>query len=175
MDITLPNIISGLAAAVGLLDPIKEFPRIAAWASSSKRVAAMLAKYLFGNATLQDLPNTAIAPQNGVPRAPSFFINSTNMATGNLWIFSRSYMGDANVGYVRSPSVRLADAVAASAAFPAFTPFILDLTGKEHWFAKSPQEPGAEYLKHHVQIDLSQIDALDEESTKGIINSYIEY
>ncbi|HEX2085877.1 MAG TPA: patatin-like phospholipase family protein [Solirubrobacteraceae bacterium] len=57
--------------------------------------------------TLQDLPDE-----------PRFILNATNLATGVLWRFSKPYMGDYKVGLVMSPTVDLATAVAASAAFP---------------------------------------------------------
>ena len=63
--------------------------------------------HLFGTATLQALP-----------AAPMLVINATNVQSGALWRFSRPYMADYRVGVVRSPTVELAAAVAASAAFP---------------------------------------------------------
>ena len=64
---------------------------------------------LFKGATLQDLP---------ADPGPRFVINATNVQTGALWRFSRPYMGDWQVGRVRNPTLPLAIAVAASAAFP---------------------------------------------------------
>jgi NTE family protein len=73
---------------------------------------------LLGGATLQDLPA-------GKPR---FVINATNLESGVLWRFSRPYMRDYRVGEVVSPRRKLAEAVAASAAFPPFlSPLTLDL------------------------------------------------
>jgi NTE family protein len=73
----------------------------------SDRVAAAYDEYLFGGATLQDLPDQ-----------PRFVINATNVQSGVLWRFSKPYMGDYRVGRVRQPAVSLARAVAASSAFP---------------------------------------------------------
>ena len=42
------------------------------------------------------------------------------MQSGVLWRFSKPYMRDYRVGKVNSPTVKLAEAVAASAAFPPF-------------------------------------------------------
>ena len=70
-------------------------------------IAASYRKYLFSSATLQDLPD-----------APLFVINATNVQTGSLWRFSKPYMADWQVGLVRNPTVGLAVAVGASAAFP---------------------------------------------------------
>src|SRR5215208_2725077 len=73
----------------------------------SERVAAAYRKHLFGDATLQALPDE-----------PRFVLNATNLQTGTLWRFSKPYMADWRIGIVRDPQVALADAVAASSAFP---------------------------------------------------------
>jgi NTE family protein len=62
---------------------------------------------LFEGATLQDLPD-----------APRFVINATNVQSGALWRFEKPYMRDWRVGEVKTPRVPLAQAVAASSAFP---------------------------------------------------------
>lgn len=64
-------------------------------------------KHLYGQATLQDLPDY-----------PRFVINATNVENGALWRFSKPYMGDWKTGRTANPEVLLAQAVAASAAFP---------------------------------------------------------
>jgi len=66
-------------------------------------------KHLFGNATLQDLPET-----------PRFMIVASNVQSGVLWRFSKPYMWDYRVGKVEEPKTELAVAVAASSAFPPF-------------------------------------------------------
>jgi NTE family protein len=73
----------------------------------SDRVVAAYQQHLFGDATLQDLPD-----------APRFVINATNVQSGVLWRFSKPYMGDYRVGRVNAPAIPLAQAVAASSAFP---------------------------------------------------------
>lgn len=70
-------------------------------------VSARYNRYLFNGATLQDLPNS-----------PRFIINASNLQTGRLWRFSKPYMEDYSVGPVFNPTLPLADAVAASSAFP---------------------------------------------------------
>lgn len=72
---------------------------------------------LFRGATLQDLPDE-----------PRFVINATNLESGSLWRFSKPYMRDWRVGSINSPTLRLADAVAASSAFPpVLSPYVLDV------------------------------------------------
>jgi NTE family protein len=79
---------------------------------------------LFGNATLQDLPDDARG------EGPRFVINATNVQTGALWRFSRPFMGDYKVGLVKTPAFSLASAVTASSAFPpVLSPVQLDLSG----------------------------------------------
>jgi NTE family protein len=73
----------------------------------SDRVAAAYDATLFNGATLQDLPDE-----------PRFVINATNVQSCVLWRFMKPYMRDYRVGEVRNPTVPLAQAVAASSAFP---------------------------------------------------------
>lgn len=85
--------------------------------SIGDRVEAAYRKFLFGNATLQNLPDH-----------PRFVINATNVQSGVLWRFMRPYMRDYRVGEVKIPTVPLARAVAASSAFPPFlSPVRLEL------------------------------------------------
>src|SRR5207237_9723950 len=76
----------------------------------SSRLAAAYRRHLFGTATLQDLPSDE--------EGPRFVINATNLQSGVLWRFSRPYVADYRVGTIAEPTVSLADAVAASSAFP---------------------------------------------------------
>jgi len=95
----------------------------------SDQVADFYATYLFGDATMQDLPDS-----------PSFIINSTNVQTGDLWRFTKPHMTDYRVGQVASPHVPLAVAVAASSAFP---PFLSPMTLKfddAMWTSKNGKE-----------------------------------
>jgi len=78
----------------------------------SARVAKAYDNVLFKGATLQDLPDDSAGT------APRFVINATNIQTAALWRFSRPYMGDRHVGLIKNPTLSLADAVAASSAFP---------------------------------------------------------
>lgn len=85
--------------------------------SIGDRVAAGYDKYLFKNANLRDLPDE-----------PRFIINATNVQSGALWRFSKSYMGDYRVGRIENPDFSLARAVAASSAFPpVLSPLTIEL------------------------------------------------
>ncbi len=87
--------------------------------SISDEVTEAYREHLFGNATLQDLPDD---------HGPRFVINATNVQSKVLWRFSRPFMGDYRVGLVKNPTTEIALAVAASSAFPPFlSPAQLDL------------------------------------------------
>jgi NTE family protein len=90
--------------------------------SISDKVTHAYRKHLFGEATLQDLPDH-----------PRFVINATNVQSGALWRFMKPYMRDYRVGEVQSPKVELAIAVAASSAFPPFlSPATLELEASSY-------------------------------------------
>ena len=109
-----------------VVDPVRrlagttiDIPCIIAGIALPGRIADYVAfayrRYLFGDATLQDLP-----------RSPEFLINATNLETGTLWRFTRGFMADYQVGEVHNPTLDLASAVAASSAFPpSLSPFVL--------------------------------------------------
>ena len=82
-----------------------------------EKVAKAYVKRLFGDHNLQDLPDE-----------PRFVINASNVQSGALWRFMKPYMRDYRVGEVKNPAISLAEAVAASSAFPPFlSPVALDL------------------------------------------------
>lgn len=127
----------GVATNLGplVIEPLREFTRHTAdrgailtgflpWLSAPALVAAAYRKRLFGDATLQDLPD---AQTGGGPR---FVFNTTNVQSGALFRFSRAYAADYRVGRILSPRFSLAEVVAASSAFPPFiSPAILSLAG----------------------------------------------
>lgn len=89
----------------------------------SRRVAAAYDRHLFHGATLQDLPADG--------EGPHFVLLATNLSTGTLWRFTHDYMRDWRSPPVRSPQLPLADAVAASSAFPPFlSPHVLHVRGR---------------------------------------------
>jgi NTE family protein len=72
-----------------------------------ERIIKRYREILFGDKTLQDLPDR-----------PRFVINATNVQTGSLFRFSKPYIGDWQIGRFPNPNRLLAEAVAASSAFP---------------------------------------------------------
>lgn len=98
--------------------------------SVAQYVACAYRTFLFGGASLQDLP-----------KKPDFVFNATNVETGTLWRFSRADMGDWKSGYVRKPRLRLASAIAASSAFPPFlSPYTLRV-GPDDFGRKKDADP----------------------------------
>jgi len=82
-----------------------------------EKVAKAYRKQLYGDHTLQDLPDE-----------PRFVINASNVQSGAHWRFMKPYMRDYRVGEVKNPAITLAEAVAASSAFPPFlSPVTLNL------------------------------------------------
>lgn len=91
-------------------------------------VAAAYKRHLFGDATLQDLPD-----------APVFVFNATNLETGTLFRFTKAEARDWRVGRITSPKIPIAHAVAASSAFPpVLSPFVLDVEPEDF----DPPAPG---------------------------------
>ena len=65
---------------------------------------------------------------NELPTAPYWLINATCYETGVNWRFAPDQMGDYIFGYTANPAIPLADAMAASGAFPGLIgPLMLDV------------------------------------------------
>lgn len=124
----------------------------------SDRVADAYAETLYGDATLQDLPDDTDG------KAPFFVLNATNVQTAALWRFTRRYMGDYRVGLVPRPTTRLALAVAASSAFPpVLSP--LEMTVAQAYDPKVPADlTGPEFRRRVVLSDGGVYDNLGLET-----------
>ncbi|HKQ99997.1 MAG TPA: patatin-like phospholipase family protein [Pyrinomonadaceae bacterium] len=123
----------GVAANFGpmVVDPLRKLggrtidewsilKQIFLWGSAADRIVKYYSRFLFGKKTLQDLPDK-----------PRFVINATNVQTGVLWRFSKPYTWDYRVGEIARPTFEVAQAVAASSAFPPFlSPLVLSLKGR---------------------------------------------
>ncbi len=104
-----------------VVDPLREFcsGNYDIWASVAGALpfvsggdvmARRYRKRLFGDATLQDLPDET--------QAPRFIIYAASLQTGVSVRFSKGFLRDYTVGMIANPTVSLAEAVAASSAFP---------------------------------------------------------
>lgn len=101
-----------LAIVLGALGP----------GSIGMRLAAAYRRNLFGDATLQSLPDS-----------PRFVFNATSLQSGVLRRFSKPYAWDYRVGKIDHPTTQLAVAVAASSAFPPFlSPVVLRVPDGAH-------------------------------------------
>jgi len=89
------------------IDVNSVFGGIFGWGSVSDRIIKRYREHLFGDLTLQDFPEH-----------PRFVISATNVQTGSLFRFSKPYIGDWQVGRYLNPTKSVAEAVAASSAFP---------------------------------------------------------
>jgi NTE family protein len=120
----------------------------------SERVSKAYRQHVFGDKTLQDLPDH-----------PRFVINATSVQSGVLFRFSKPYMADYRVGRVDNPTVALADAVAASSAFPpVLSPFELDLRDAV-WTDETGNDLGSgEYRERAVLADGGVYDNLGLET-----------
>lgn len=98
--------------------------------SVADRIADRYDRILFHGATLQDLPDQQ-----------RFVINATNVETGSLWRFMKPAMRDYKIGEILKPTLRVAEAVTASSAFPpVLSPYTLDVSAED--FARV--EPGVD-------------------------------
>jgi NTE family protein len=99
--------------------------------SISDNIVRAYRKFLYGNATLQDLPSDI--------EGPRFVINATNVQSGALWRFSRPYMADYQIGRILNPQTSIAIAVAASSAFPpVLSPLVMKLNPADFVRDSSP-------------------------------------
>jgi NTE family protein len=120
----------------------------------TERVADAYRRLLFGDATLQDLPDE-----------PRFVINASNMQSGVLWRFSKPYMGDYRVGLVHKPTVKLAVAVGASSAFPpVLSPAVMDVSTMAFEDTKGSDLTGPGYRTRVVLSDGGVYDNLGLET-----------
>ena len=118
------------------LNPMNWFALAGSLLSISGNVLARSYRSLFGDILLREIP----AADERVPR---FVFCATSMNTGACWQFhtgSDGRMGDFYIGYAPTGDVSLAEAVAASSAFPlVFAPFGLDrsrmveFSRVDHW------------------------------------------
>lgn len=87
------------------------------WFRPGENLLAAYEKHLFRNIKLWSLPEH-----------PDIRILASNLETGQVFTFSRLRVGDPSIGYTDWPDYRLAEAVAASSAFPPFfSPVILPM------------------------------------------------
>jgi NTE family protein len=134
------------------------------WDSASQEVAKSYDSNLFKGTTLQNIPDS-----------PLFVFCSTNLQTGVLWRFTKSYAGDYVIGYLDKPAIPLAQAVAASSAFPpVLSPFILKPpAGSFKDWPDGPHVPAADLPGYRSQAILSDGGIYDNHGIEPIFKSLL--
>lgn len=122
----------------GLLNPFK---------SAGEYLIDCYEKELFHGATTGDMP---VAHGEG---QPLFILYATNLQTGRSFRFRQDMLADWKLGVARGVAVPLAQAVAASSAFPPlFSPIIVE-TDPEKWTDAEAIEHLDELRRHIVLTD----------------------
>ncbi|MBN1998583.1 patatin-like phospholipase family protein [candidate division KSB1 bacterium] len=120
----------------GIINPVKH---------PSELLIKRYRKYLFSDATLQDLPDP-----NGNPR---FTIYATSMQSGASVRFCREFLGEYHLGKIEFPDLKLAVAVAASSAFPPpLCPVCVNLDAKAWQESDISDLHDDDYLKSTMRL-----------------------
>ena len=85
---------------------------------------------------------------NELPDSPKWYITSTVAKNGTKWTICQDYMGTKCFGFTKKPNIKIADAVAASAAYPGIIgPYQLN-TSDYIWYKNIPEgnTPGNEII-----------------------------
>lgn len=110
-----------LAATARTLDVRVGIAGFLPFTSAGNRLADLYDRYIFEGMRLHEMP-----------AAPKFIFNATNIQTGGLIRFTRNYIADWRALQSTTRGIRVADAVAASSAFPpVLAPLRLDLRGED--------------------------------------------
>ena len=131
------------------------------WKSAGNVLADKYDDVLFGGKLLSEL--TRAKP------CPKFIFNATNLQTGGSFRFTRDYVADSRALFSTDHGARLAEAVAASSAFPpVLSPLRLDLRGRDveipPWVEPDSPFADPELRKRPVLIDGGVYDNLGLES-----------
>jgi NTE family protein len=151
-----------------VIDPLREFCRrsvdtpsitkgaLLPWKSISDMVQKQYEGHLLGNATLQTMPDR-----------PRFIFNTTNMATGVSFRFSKPYAADYRIGMIENPQFRISLAVTASSAFPpVLSPVVVDVPPQSFKQTEGADfYPQVEYRERLVLTDGGAYDNLGLETT----------
>jgi NTE family protein len=153
-----------LAFSKQKIDVVDALTGLLPWESASGEVSKSYDTCLFKGTTLQDIPDS-----------PSFVFCATNLQTGVLWRFTKSYAGDYVIGYLDEPRILLADAVAASSAFPpVLSPFILNpADGSFKDWPDGSRVPLADLPAYRKQVILTDGGVYDNHGIEPIVKSYL--
>lgn len=124
------------AGIKGIVNPFK---------SAGEYLADCYDMHLFHGATTREMPN---ADEQGQPR---FVLYATNMQTGRSFRFRQDMLADWKLGVARGIGVPLAQAVAASSAFPpVFSPIVVE-TNPNSW-AEGEDIPHLDQLRRRIVL-----------------------
>jgi predicted acylesterase/phospholipase RssA len=124
----------------------------------SNRVAEKYSEYLFGDRRFAELSDAA----------PRTIVLATELTTGLYWEFSKERMGERRLGYVHRPDIRVADAVAASSAFPfVFRPVRLQFDDND-LVLSTPSEQDVARWTIEAFRDMGRDDLAEQLETYGI-------
>jgi NTE family protein len=144
------------------IDVADAFTGLLPWTSPAEQVAHSY-EQLFGEATLQDLPDS-----------PCFVFCATNLQTGVLWRFCKPYAGDYVVGRIEHPDTRIAQAVAASSACPPMlSPMVLKIPPGQfaNWPNDGPRPAGIAGFRE--QVILTDGGVYDNHGMEPILKRYM--
>ncbi|MVT55287.1 patatin-like phospholipase family protein [Bradyrhizobium yuanmingense] len=145
------------------IDIVDALTGLLPWTSAAEQVAETYEEHLFGDATLQALPDK-----------PRFVFCATNLQTGVLWRFSKPYAGDYVVGRLDNPNIALARAVAASSAFPpVLSPLILEMpTNSFANWQTGPSIPAKDLASLRSRIVLTDGGVYDNHGIEPVLKRY---
>jgi NTE family protein len=145
------------------IDVVDALTGVLPWTSAAQQVSDSYDDHLFKKRTLQDLPDT-----------PDFVFCSTNLQTGVLFRFTKRYAGDYVIGRSASPTWPLAQAVAASSAFPpVLSPMILEPGGAfKPWPSGAGPVPEAELGPFRQRVILTDGGVYDNNGLEPIVKRF---
>lgn len=122
--------------------------------SAGNRLAKLYDRHIFDDTLLKD-----------IPEHPRFIFNAQNLQTQGLFRFTRNYLADWRALKSTTRTIRLAEAVAASSAFPpVLAPLRLDLRDEEVTVPEGARFNDPELLKEPILVDGGVYDNLGLES-----------
>lgn len=127
------------------IDESSIFWAIVSFFTTGDMLTRNYARYLYGNATLQDLASDG----------PEFVIYATNLQTGASFQLTRDRLFDYQIGQLEQFPMPLAKAVACSSAFPPVFGPIAIKTNPAHWIKPEGWDPayfGYPELKRKILV-----------------------
>ncbi len=122
--------------------------------SAGNRLADLYDRYIFDGMMLSDLPEH-----------PRFIFNALNLQTQGLFRFTKHYLADWRALRSTVTTIRIADAVAASSAFPpVLAPLRLDLRDETVTVPEGARFDDPALLKEPILVDGGVYDNLGLES-----------